>query len=125
MSGGLRAASPWHHVTPELSSGFVTSGPTGPIRPTEIPKGKNKHKTRSAGKEIPSTLEKKAAGIKREKVCWATHSPTSTPLAARKGTLAAIPELHGFPLGEEVEGITEGLLPAINVRKSTFVQRRS
>ena len=65
--------------------------------------GKNKNKRKSAGKEILSTLEKKAAGIKREKVGLASPSPTPTRVSARKGTLAAIPELYGYTLGEEVE----------------------
>ena len=69
-----------------------------------MPKGKNKNKRKSAGGEILSTPEKKAAGIKREKVGLATPSFTPTPVAARKGTLAAIPQLFDFTLGGEVEG---------------------
>ena len=65
-----------------------------------MPKGKNKNKGKSAGGEVLSTPEKKAAGIKREKVRLATPSPTPTAVAARKGTLAAIPELYGFTLVE-------------------------
>ena len=61
-----------------------------------MPKGKNKNNRKSAGKEILSTPEKKAAEINRKKVGLATPSPTPTPVAARKGTLAAIPELYGF-----------------------------
>ena len=61
-----------------------------------MPKGKNKNKRKSAGGEVLSTPEKKAAGIKREKVGLATPSPTPTPVAARRGTLAAIPELFNF-----------------------------
>ena len=56
------------------------------------------------GGEILSTPEKKAARIKTEKVGWATPSPTPTLVAARKGTLAAIPELFDFTLGGDVEG---------------------
>ena len=56
-----------------------------------MPKGKNKNKRKSAGGEVLSTPEKKAAVIKREKVGLVTPSPTPTPVAARKGTLAAIP----------------------------------
>ena len=55
------------------------------------------------GKEIVGTPEKKAAGIEREKVGLATPSPTPTPVADRKGTLAAIPELYGFTLSGDVE----------------------
>ena len=69
-----------------------------------MPKGRNKNKRKSAGGEVLSTPEKKAAGIKREKVGLATPSPTPTPVAARKGTLAAIPELFDFTLGGGVEG---------------------
>ena len=69
-----------------------------------MPKGKNKNKRKSTGGEVLSIPEKKAAGIKREKVGLATPSPTSTPVAARKGTLAAIPELFDFTLGGDVEG---------------------
>ena len=67
-------------------------------------KGKNKHKRKSAGGEVLSTPEKKAAGIKREKAGLATTSPTPIPVAARKGTLAANPELFDFTLGGDVEG---------------------
>ena len=67
-------------------------------------RGKNKNERKSAGQEKLSTPEKKAAGIKREKVGLATPSATTTSVAARKGTLAAIPEFYGFILGEEVEG---------------------
>ena len=69
-----------------------------------MPKGKNKNKRKSAGGEVLSTPEQKAAGINREKVGLATFSPTPTPVAARKGTLAAIPELFNFTLGGDVEG---------------------
>ena len=69
-----------------------------------MPKGKNKNKRKSTGREILSTPEKKAAGIKREKVGLATPSPTSTLVASGKGTLAAIPELFDFTLGGDVEG---------------------
>ena len=94
-------------MTTVTSSDFVTTGPdrpTGPIRPTRMPKGKNKNKRKSAGGEILSTPEKKAAGIKREKVGLATPSPTPTPVAARQGTLAAILKLFGLTLGGDVEG---------------------
>ena len=67
-------------------------------------KGNTKNKRKSAGGEVLSTPEKKAAGIKREKVGLANPSPTPTPVAARKGTLAAIPELFDFTLGGDVEG---------------------
>ena len=51
----------------------VTPGPSSDLRaeradPTEMLKGKNTNKRNSAGKEIISTPEKKAARIKREKV---------------------------------------------------------
>ena len=69
-----------------------------------MPKGKNKNKKKSAGGEVLSTPEKKAAGIMREQVGLATPSPTPTPVATRKGTLAAIPELFDFTLGGDVEG---------------------
>ena len=69
-----------------------------------MPNGKNKNKTKSAGGEVLSTPETKAAGIKREKVGLATPSPTPTPVAAGKVTLAAIPELFDFTLGGDVEG---------------------
>ena len=68
-----------------------------------MPKGKNKNKRNSAGGEVLSTPEKKAAGIKREKVSLAIPSLTPTPVAAGKGTLAAIPELFGFTLRGDVE----------------------
>ena len=68
-----------------------------------MPKGKNKNKSKSAGGEVLSTPEKKAAGNKRGKVGLATPSPTPTLVAARKGTLAAIPELFDFTLGGVVE----------------------
>lgn len=63
-----------------------------------MPKGQNHNKRTGVGKEILSTSERKASGIKREKVGLTTPSPTPTPLAARKGTLAAIPELYVFTL---------------------------
>ena len=69
-----------------------------------MPKGKNKNKRKSAGGEVLSTSERKAAGIKRQKVGLATPSPTSTPVAARTETLARIPELFDFTLGGDVEG---------------------
>ena len=69
-----------------------------------MPKGKNKNKRKSAGKEILSMPVKKVAGIKREQVVVATPSPNPTPVAARKGTLVAIPELFDFTLGGDVEG---------------------
>ena len=69
-----------------------------------MPKGKNKNKRKSAGGEVLNTPEKKAAGIKREKVGLATPSATPTSVAARKVTLAAIPELFDFTLGGDVEG---------------------
>ena len=69
-----------------------------------MPKGKNRNKRKSAGGEILSTPEKKAAGIKTEKVGLTTPSPTPTPVAARKGTLGAIPELFNFILCGDVEG---------------------
>ena len=53
--------------------------------------------------EVLSTLKKKAAGIKKGKVGLATPSPTPTPVAARKGTLVAIPELFDFTLAGDVE----------------------
>ena len=68
-----------------------------------MPKDKNKNKRKSAGMKILSTPEKKAARIKREKMGLATPSPIRTPVAARKGTLAAIPKLFDFTVGEEVE----------------------
>ena len=81
------------------------SGPTDRANPTDPnAEGKNKNKRKSAGGEVLSTPEKKAAGIKREKVGLATTSLTPTPVAARKGTLAAIPELFNFTLGGDVEG---------------------
>ena len=86
-----------------MTSG-LTDRPTGPIRPTKMPKGRNKNKRKSASWEVLSTLEKKAAGIKREKVGLATPSPTPTLVAAGKGPLAAIPELFNFTLGGDVEG---------------------
>ena len=61
-------------------------------------KGQNKNKRKSVGTEILGMPEKKAAGIKREKVGLATPSPTPIPVAVRKGTLAAIPELFNFTL---------------------------
>ena len=69
-----------------------------------MPKGKNKNKRKSAGGEGLSKPVKKAAGIMREKVGLATPCPTPTPVAARKGTLAGIPELFDFTLGGDVEG---------------------
>ena len=66
--------------------------------------GKNQNKRKSASGEVLSTLGKNAAGIERGKVGLATPSPTPTPVAARKGTLAAIPELFYFTLGGDVEG---------------------
>ena len=69
-----------------------------------MPKGKNKNKRKIASGEVLSTLEKKATGIKREKVGLATPSPNPTLVVARKGTLAAIPELFDFTLGDDVEG---------------------
>ena len=69
-----------------------------------MPKGKNKNKRESAGWEVLSTPEKKAAGIRREKVGLATPSPTLTLVAAKKRTLAAIPELFDFTLCGDVEG---------------------
>ena len=68
-----------------------------------MPKGKNKNNRKSAGGEVLSTPQKKAAGIKREKVGLATPSPTPTPVAVRKRTLAAISELFDFTLCGEVE----------------------
>ena len=62
-------------------------------------KGKNKNKRKSAGGEVLSTPEKKPAGINRAKVALATLSPTHTPVAARKGTLAAVHELYSFFFG--------------------------
>ena len=69
-----------------------------------MPKGKNKNTRKSAGMEVLSTPEKKAAGIKGAKVGLTTPSPTPTPVAATKGTLAAIPKLFDFTLGVDVEG---------------------
>ena len=69
-----------------------------------MPKGKNKNTSKSAGGEILSMPEKKTAGIKRDTVGLATPSPTPTPVAARKGSLVAIPELFDFTLGGDVEG---------------------
>ena len=69
-----------------------------------MPKGKNKNKRNSAGGEVIRTPEKKAAGIKRDKVGLATPSPTPTPVAARRRTLAAIPKLFDFTFGGDVEG---------------------
>ena len=74
------------------------------LEPTDMLKGKNKRKSKSADGEVLSTSEKKAAGINREKVGLATPSPTPTPAAAGKGTLAAIRKLYGFTLGGDVEG---------------------
>ena len=64
-----------------------------------MPKGQNKNNRNSVGGEVLSIPKKKAAGIKRGKVGLATPSPNPTPVAARKGLLAAIPELFGFTLG--------------------------
>ena len=69
-----------------------------------MPKGGSKNKRKSAGGEVLSTLEKKAAGIKREKVGLATPSPTPTTVAASKGTLAAIPEVFSITFGGDIEG---------------------
>ena len=63
-----------------------------------MPKGRIKNKRKSAGGEVLSTPEKNAAGIKSEKVGLATLSPTPTPVAVGKGTVAAIPELWNFTL---------------------------
>ena len=69
-----------------------------------MPKGKNKNMRKSVVGEVLSTPEKKAAGIKRERVGFATSSPTPPLVAARKGTLAAISELFDVTLGGDVEG---------------------
>ena len=69
-----------------------------------MPKGKNKNKRNSVCGETLSTPEKKAPSIKREKVGLATPSPTPIPVAARKGTLAAILEGFNLTLGGDVEG---------------------
>ena len=62
------------------------------------------NKRKSAGEEVLSIPEKKAAGIKRGRVGLATPSPTPTPVAGRKGPLAAIPELFDYTLSRVVEG---------------------
>ena len=83
------------------------SGPTDRLtsgQPTEMPKCKNKNKRKSTGGEVLSTPEKRAAGIKREKVGLASPSPTPTPVVAREGMLPAIPELFDYTLGRELEG---------------------
>ena len=61
---------------------------SGPIRPTEIPKANNKNKRKSADREVLSTLEKRAAGIKREKVSLAT--PSSPPAMALDRTWGCV-----------------------------------
>ena len=80
----------------------MTTGLTG------MPKGRNKNKRKSAGGEILSTPEKKAAGIQREKVGLATPSPTPTLVAAWKRTLAAIPKFFDFTLCGDVEAYETG-----------------
>ena len=59
---------------------------------------------KSAGKEIFSIPEKNGAEIKREKVCLLAPFSTPTPVADRKATLVAIPEICNFTLGGVVEG---------------------
>lgn len=53
--------------------------------------GFNKNKKKGFVGDGLGTPEKKAVGIKRQKVGLTTSSPTPTPVAARLGTLVAIP----------------------------------
>lgn len=103
-------------VTPEPSSDFLCNQAIL----TEIPKGKNKNRRKSAGKEIFSTHEKKTARIKRDKVGLPTPSGTSTPLADRKVTLAVIPELYNFTLGGEAQGYATEESDSISVLASSL-----
>ena len=101
LGAGLRAASICQRSLESQTLGWCD---VRTDRPTEMPKGKNKNKRKSAGGEILCTPEKKAAEIMREKVGLSTPSPTPTLVAAKKGTLAAIPELFDFTLCGDVEG---------------------